>query len=212
MDLSDPKYASLKRLVAMLLGLAVVGLNKKLGLGLDTGDVTALTTLVLGYIATSNWKEQAMAKAAAAANTASASVTTTTEAVKVINGSGVGGGAGDVAKALLFLFLFAPLAARAQAPDAPLTFAPVALDKGVTLTSSDAKTVDKGDPAPADGCFLPSQLCTTTGKRIASCEAERDSLKADIAKSPSPLLFLAGGLLLGLGAGFAAAMYLPDRK
>lgn len=71
---------TLKRLILTLGTGAVIALNKKFGLELDTTDIVALVTLVLGAITGSNWKEAKLAGAEAAK-----SVATSTDAAKELS-------------------------------------------------------------------------------------------------------------------------------
>lgn len=65
---------SLKRLVIMLGGVAVVAVNKKLGLDLGDLEIGSIATMVVAYLGQSALKEVQLAKvdAAAAVNTKSA--------------------------------------------------------------------------------------------------------------------------------------------
>jgi hypothetical protein len=78
--LANPSF---KRIVFAVVGFAVVALNKRLGLNLDSTEVVSLLTLVLGFVAASNAKEVAIAKSDAAAK-----VVDVQAAVDVINGPG----------------------------------------------------------------------------------------------------------------------------
>lgn len=69
--------ASLKRLLFTLAGAAVVALNKKLGLGLETVDIAGIVSMVVAFVGQSAWKEAKMAGVDAAAK-----VVTVTDAAK----------------------------------------------------------------------------------------------------------------------------------
>jgi hypothetical protein len=69
-----------------------------------------------------------------------------------------------------------------------------------------------GEPAPALGCFIDKATCIATGQQIADLKADRaglqaanESLRKSIADFPSPVLYVAGGLVVGLLVGYAAA-------
>lgn len=64
---------SLKRLLATLGGVLLVGLDKKLGLNLTDLAIGSITTMVTAYIAQSAYKEVQMAKVDAAKTVDSAS-------------------------------------------------------------------------------------------------------------------------------------------
>lgn len=57
---------TLKRLAVGVMTGAVVALNKKLGLDLETSDILALVGLAVSMITGSNWKEAKLAGAEAA--------------------------------------------------------------------------------------------------------------------------------------------------
>lgn len=61
------KAATIKRLIAFVVGVAAVALNKKLGLDLDVESQAMLVTLILGYIGQSSLKEAKVESAKAAA-------------------------------------------------------------------------------------------------------------------------------------------------
>jgi len=50
-------FNSAKRLAAFVVGVAVLALNRKLGLDLDTAAQATLATFIMGYIGQSAWKE-----------------------------------------------------------------------------------------------------------------------------------------------------------
>jgi len=90
-------------------------------------------------------------------------------------------------KRALALCLCLALPAMAQdvaAPDAPL--------KAVVL--------EPGQAAPSKGLFLSEPLALSQAKRVASCEAERDSLKANMGV---PLWLTVTVAVLAAGAGAA---------
>lgn len=58
---------SLKRLVIMLGGVAVVAVNKKLGLDLGDLEIGSIATMVVAYLGQSAMKEVSLAKVDAAA-------------------------------------------------------------------------------------------------------------------------------------------------
>lgn len=51
------KSGTFRRMVATGVGLLVILLNKKLGLGLDAADQAAIVGLIVAYVAGSNFKE-----------------------------------------------------------------------------------------------------------------------------------------------------------
>lgn len=70
---------SLKRLLIVLGGSALVAFDKKLGLNLSDLAIGSITTMVTGFLAQSAYKEVQMAKVDAAA-----AVKTPTDAAKVL--------------------------------------------------------------------------------------------------------------------------------
>jgi hypothetical protein len=94
------------------------------------------------------------------------------------------------AAALALLALYGSTAKAAEPIDKPIA------QPSVTHLRS-------GDMAPMDGCFLPEGHCIAQARRIAGCEAERDSLRADVLSSPSPVLMVVIGILAGAAAGVA---------
>lgn len=60
--------ATIRRLVAMALGVAVPLLNSKLGLNIDDVGIGAIASVVVSYIVGSNVKHMAEIKAAAASD------------------------------------------------------------------------------------------------------------------------------------------------
>lgn len=64
-----------------------------------------------------------------------------------------------------------------------------------------------GTPAPVDGVLLPNAQAVAQAKRITSCEAERDALKA----APPPLhpavvvALVVAGVVAGGAAGYGIA-------
>lgn len=70
-----------RRLVLTLTGIAVVALNKKLELGLDTADTGEIALLIIAAVTGSNLKETAQVKAIAA----SGQVNTLADAAKVVS-------------------------------------------------------------------------------------------------------------------------------
>lgn len=58
---------SLKRLLIVLAGSALVAFDKKLGLNLSDFAIGSITTMVTGFLAQSAYKEVQMAKVSAAA-------------------------------------------------------------------------------------------------------------------------------------------------
>lgn len=75
--LSNP---SLKRAAVGAITAATIALNKKLGLGLELGDVAALVALAVAFLGQSAMKEVAVAKVDAAAK-----VTDAKSALDVLN-------------------------------------------------------------------------------------------------------------------------------
>lgn len=59
--------ATIRRLVAMVLGVAVPVLNSKLGLNIDDVGIGAIASVIVSYIVGSNVKAMADSKAKAAA-------------------------------------------------------------------------------------------------------------------------------------------------
>lgn len=57
--------ATIRRLVAFVIGLVAVALNKKLGLQLDPTAEASIVALIIGYIGQSAYKEAQEKKAAA---------------------------------------------------------------------------------------------------------------------------------------------------
>ena len=55
--LENLDFNSAKRFVAFLVGVAVLALNKKLSLDLDTASQATLAAFITGYIGQSAWKE-----------------------------------------------------------------------------------------------------------------------------------------------------------
>lgn len=76
---------SLKRLLVTLSGVAVVALNKKLGLELDSQSTLEIVGLITAYVTASNWKETTLAKVEAAGNRPVAPVVNVAEAKQVIS-------------------------------------------------------------------------------------------------------------------------------
>ncbi len=62
-----------------------------------------------------------------------------------------------------------------------------------------------GEPAPTTGCFTDEETCKATGSEIARCQASEESLKQSVRDGPSPLAYLAGGFVLGLGLAAVGA-------
>lgn len=75
--------ATLRRVAVGGITAAIVGLNKKLGLGLETSDTAELVGLAIAYILASNAKEAHIAGKEAAAK-----VTTLQDAVNSANSTG----------------------------------------------------------------------------------------------------------------------------
>lgn len=82
MDMNDPVFLTVKRLVTFVIGALIVGLNSRF-LHLDDTTVASFTALVIGYLAQSAYKEVNVARAAAVA--AAAKVTTLDQAVADLN-------------------------------------------------------------------------------------------------------------------------------
>ena len=76
----------LRRAATGIISAAVIAFNHKLGLGLDTESVTAIAGIAVTYIATSNWKQTALARAEAEKLKAAAAVTSPAEALKLMGG------------------------------------------------------------------------------------------------------------------------------
>lgn len=78
--------------------------------------------------------------------------------------------------------------------------------------SPDAPTaapISRGELAPAEGCFLPTEECLAAGRRSAACHAERDSLRAELgALHHSAVVQIAVGLIVGAAAGVAVSLLL----
>lgn len=75
--------ATIRRLVAMVLGVAVPVLNSKLGLNIDDVGIGAIASVIVSYIVGSNVKHAAEIKAQAAA----AAVDSTDKAAEVLGGT-----------------------------------------------------------------------------------------------------------------------------
>lgn len=75
--------ATIRRLVAMVLGIAIPALNSKLGLNIDDVGIGAIATVITGYIVGSNVKHAAEIKASAAA----ASVDSPGKAAEILGGT-----------------------------------------------------------------------------------------------------------------------------
>lgn len=78
--------------------------------------------------------------------------------------------------------LIALLASSAALADPPAD-APVAID------------VHKGDPAPADGVFLPNALALAKAAKCRQAEQDRDRYRQMVVDEPAP----AGSMLLAVG-------------
>ena len=78
---------TVRRVAVGGLAAAIVALNKKLGLGLETVDIAGLVSLALGYIIQSglNSKAQIIADAQAAGAEAAATIKTPEDAVAILN-------------------------------------------------------------------------------------------------------------------------------
>lgn len=83
--------------------------------------------------------------------------------------------------------------ASAQPADAPVVELPV--------------IVAAGDTVPHDGLLLSAAGAVAQAKRVAACEAERDSLRASQVSWPLVIAAVVGALLVGgaVGAGVAVA-------
>ena len=219
---------SVKRIVVLMLGLAIAALDKKLGLNLDESSKLALAGMVAAFLGQSAWHSVAKVKAMAAAK-ADEAVKDVDDAAAVFNAGNT-----NISKALiglLVLGLLVPTAARAEDPlafqpehaflmkpgqlrcaDAPcLNFtAKLAMADGEPGKPADppadainnkpmAVRVKEGDTVPVDGLLLPEELAKSSAKRVVQCETERDILRANgPAWWPIAVGVLAGGLL---GAG-----------
>jgi hypothetical protein len=86
LNLTSDQIDRLKRLLVTALGAAVVALNGKLGLGMDSTQLGALSAIVIAYVSGSNWKAAVIAKATASGGVAAGAVTTPAGAVAAING------------------------------------------------------------------------------------------------------------------------------
>lgn len=180
--MDEALLSTLKRLGAAAVGVAIVALNKKLGLNLGPEEVAGISAMVTGYILQSVWhsnKKLAADSKAAAEGT----VKTGKDAAEVFN---------TAPKLLAFALMGAmllPRAAHAQ-DDAP-TDVP-AKPRAVSVTA--------GYVTEAPGTFLPEPLDIEQARRIVACETERDVLRAKGPPLWVVLVSVAGGLALGAGA------------
>lgn len=79
--------ASTKRFLTMIVTVAVLTLNKKLGLGLDVESEAMITSIVVAFLIGSNMKEAAVVKAEAAGTKAAENVKTVDEADTILRGA-----------------------------------------------------------------------------------------------------------------------------
>lgn len=69
--------------------------------------------------------------------------------------------------------------------------------------------LEAGQPAPVKGCFLDEKSCVATGQEIKGLRAENESLKQSIRDFPSPVVWMATGLVLGVSLSYGVYRLLP---
>ena len=71
-----------RRLIAAVVGVGAILLNRKLGIELTEVEQAALTTIIVTYIGGSNWKEGQVAKASSMTVDSTARIDTLEAAIK----------------------------------------------------------------------------------------------------------------------------------
>lgn len=176
--MDDAIVAAVKRFGSMAAGVAIIALNKRLGLGMGPEEIAALSSIIVAYMVQSVWhsnkKLQADAKAAA-----EATVKTSDDAAAVFNA-----GAKLLVFALLGALILPGIARADELPaDAP---------KAVHVTA--------GYSTPSSGTFLPEPLDLREARRVVACEDERDKLRTQGPPAWVVIVSIVGGALLGGGA------------
>lgn len=82
--LPDSVVEKFKRMGVTLLTIALVALNKKLGLDFGPEEIAGIATLAVGYVVSGSWKAARVKEAETAGKTAAAEVDTLSEAMDVV--------------------------------------------------------------------------------------------------------------------------------